>query len=72
MYLTLFLITFDYQMHWHSNFLENIPSSFKLSNFSQNFPTAAKLSNIGTNFFTSLGSFQLRLVIFNFGWLFPT
>ena len=46
-----------------------IASSFKLSNISQKFLTATKLSNFRRNFLTSLGSFRLRLVFSNFGWI---
>ena len=48
------------------------PTSARIFQLQRNFPTSAKLSNFKRSFPTSLGSFQLRSVLSNFAWFFPT
>ena len=55
-----------------SNFSDNFSSSFKLSKFSETLQLQMKLSNFARSFPISLGSFQLRSVLSNCTWLFPT
>ena len=50
----------------------NFPTSARTFQLPRNFPTSAKLSNFRKNFPTSLGPFQLRSVLSNFAWFFPT